>query len=556
MPTCFSLVEDRELKRMRMRLLVVLAVVGAMSACGGGAGPAFMEFVEIQPAQPKIGDVVTVRFRLLDERSIPLAGSVVDYKLGSANTGVTLSPASSVSLKGSGYAETQVVASSRVNSVVVIATSGAKSVTSPPITFAGSVPNGRQMTFQCGPIAADGSGGRHAIGAYDQARHLIAGSAINCTAHVADRNGDGFTGALVSFLTEAGTIGPTETSQANLVGDATVLYKTSLPMPEDVDPDVFSWTPPQGDLLNTGEYLAPLWMQPFNWVENPATIGTVANPTFTLREPRRPDPIRFKPDGTGRFTNNCRDNLVSMIAVTSGEEGFTDTNNNGVYDQGEEFDDLTEPFVDSNDNGTWDANERFIDLNGNREWNGKNGKWDPNTLIWKQERLLWTGIPAWEDLQLPASLPTVPGHRPVFTPVAPPTMNFVCPPGSLSCTQAGNAADLYKPFSVSAYIADPWFNAMAQNGDGDSCEIPNSDMSPIKVSGQQLSGVVFTYPAGSFLHFSVRDARDPNVPPVDQVPKRSPPIGFRNTIVCSFTSSPSNGYVVKVAAGTVEGTIE
>ena len=541
---------------MRMRLLVVLAVVGVMSACGGAAGPAVMEFVEIAPAQPKIGDVVTVRFRLLDSRGVPLAGSVVDYKLGSANTGVTLSPVSSVSIKGSGYAETQIVAASRVNSVIIIATSGDKSVTSPPITFAGSVPNGRQLTFQCGPIANTGSGGRHAIGAFDSSRHLIAGSAIDCSAHIADRNGDGVTGALVSFLTEAGTIGPTEVSQANLVGDATVLYKTSLPMPVDVDPDVFSWTPAQGDVLNTGEYLAPLWMQPYNWVENPATIGTVGNPTFTLREPRRPDPIRFKPDGTGRYTNNPRDNLVSMIAVTSGEEGFTDTNNNGQYDQGEEFDDLTEPFVDSNDNGTWDSNERFIDLNGNREWNGKNGKWDANTLIWKQERLLWTGIPATEDLLLPSQLPLVPGHKPVFTPVSPATMAFVCPAGSLSCSQAGNAADGYKPFRVVAYIADPWFNAMAQNGDGDTCEIPNIDMSPVKVTGQQLSGAAFTYPAGNFLSFTVKDARDPNIPAVDQVPRRSPPIGFRNTILCSFTSAPSNGYIVKVPAGTVDGTIE
>lgn len=538
---------------MRMRLLVVLAV-GVMSACGGSSGPAVMEFVEVAPAQPRIGDVVTVRFRLLDTRGVPLAGSVVDFKLGSTNTGVVLSPASATSIKGSGFAETQIVASARVNSVIVIATSGDKEVTSPPITFAGSVPNGRQLTFQCGPIANTGSGGRHAIGAYDQSRHLIAGSAIDCSAHLADRNGDGITGGLVSFLTEAGTIGPTEVSVANLVGDATVLYKTSLPLPVDVSPDTFSWTPPQGDLLNTGEYLAPLWMQPFNWVENPPTLGTTSNPTFTLREPRRPDPIRLKADGSGRVENNPRDNLVAMIAVTSGEEGFTDTNNNGQYDQGEEFDDLTEPFVDSNDNGTWDAFERFIDLNGNREWNGKNGKWDANTLIWKQERLLWTGIPAWEDLQ--QTLPGVPGHRRVFTPVSPATMDFKCPAGSLSCSQAGDATNLYKPFQVTAYIADPWFNAMAQNGDGDTCEIPNTDMSPIKVRGQQLSGVAFTYPAGNFLSFQVADARDPNLPAVDQVPKRSPPIGFRNTILCSFTSAPSNGYVAKVPAGTVEGTIE
>ncbi len=540
---------------MRTRLLVLSGLVSAclLPACGPAPGPASMEFVDVSPAQPRLGDVVTVRFRLFDERGNPLAGSPVDFKLGSANTGVTLSPVNVISIKGSGYAETQIIASARVNSVVVIATSGAKSVTSPPITFAGSVPNGRQFTFQCGPFAGKGSGGRHAIGAYDPSRYLIAGVSIECSARLADRNGDGVAEALVSFLTEAGTIGPTGLSTSDTIGAATVKYTTSLPLPLDVAPDQFKWATPQLEPLNTGEYLAPLWMQPYNWSENPA-IPQPPGVAYTMREPRRPDPIRLKADNSGRFENNPRDNLVAMIAVTSGEEGFTDTNNNGVYDMGEEFDDLTEPFVDSNDSGTWESFEKFIDVNGNREWNGKNLKWDSNTLIWKQERILWTGLPAAEDLLL--SVPGVVGQRRVFAPISPANLVFVCPPGSGSCQQAGDGANNYKPFQVTAYIADPWFNSIAKNGDGDGCEIPNADMSPVKVRSQELSGVAFTYPAGSYLSFSIADARDPNLPAIDQVPKRTPPIGFRNQILCSFTSAPSEGYVSKVAAGTVEGTIE
>lgn len=532
---------------MRMRLMVLGTMSALLFACGGAAGPAVMEFVEIQPPQPRIGDVVTVRFRLLDARGVPLAGAPVDFKLGSNNTGISPNPLpSTVSIKGSGFAEVQLIASSRVNSVIVVATSGDKQVTSPPITFAGSVPNGRQFTFQCGPIASTGSGGRHAIGAYDQSRHLIAGSSIECTAHVADRNGDAFTGALVSFLTEAGTIGATGVSEVNLVGDAKVLYKTSLPLPLDVDPGVFTWATPQEDPLNTGAYLAPLWMHPFNWNENPPQQAV-----YNLREPRRPDPIRLKPDSS-RYENNPRDNLVSMIAVTSGEEGFDDENNNGEYDEGEAIYDLTEPFVDYNDNGTHEDFERFIDTNGNGEWDGKNGEWDANTLIWVQERLLWTGIPAREDT---IPMPAVANHRVVFAPASPAVMVFECP-GS-PCSQAGNRLDGYKPFNVKAYIADPWFNAMAQNGDGDTCEIPNNDQSPVKVTSQQQSGSAFTYPPGNFLEFTVKDARDPNVPPIDQVPRRGPPgIGFRNSINCTFTSAPSNSYVIKVGVGTVEGTIE
>lgn len=53
---------------MRVRALAVLALV-SVSACGP-SGPAQMEFVEIIPLQPRIGDVVTVRFKLLDYRGV------------------------------------------------------------------------------------------------------------------------------------------------------------------------------------------------------------------------------------------------------------------------------------------------------------------------------------------------------------------------------------------------------------------------------------------------------------------------------------------------------
>lgn len=542
---------------MRVRLLAVLAM--GLSACGA-AGPSVLEFVEVAPAQPKIGDVATVRFRLIDERGLPLAGAPVSFSLLAANTGVSLSPTSVSSLRGSGFAETQLIASGRVNSVIVVATSGDKSIQSPPITFAGTVPSGRQLTFQCGPIAGNGSGGRHAIGAYDQSRHLIAGSQIECAAHVADRNGDGIEGALVSFMTEAGTIGPSEVSTSNLIGDAIIRYKTSLPLPLDVAPDTFSWVVNE-DLVHTGEYLAPLWMHPFNWTITPSAFITN---NWTLQEPRRPDPIRRAPDGSGFIENNPRDNLVSMIAVTSGEEGFTDLNNNGTYDPGEPYDDLTEPFVDSNDDGTWNENERFIDLNGNRKWDGKNDKWDANTLIWKQERLLWTGIPAYEDIE---GINFVPGHKRVFSPAGCVNplgcttngnivqINLECP-GAGFCAQAGNAADMYRPFRMRAYLADPWFNSMARNSDGDSCEIPAVEESPVKVTGGTMAGIAFTYPAGTFMEFNVADKRDPSTPPAEQVPRRQPPIGFRSSILCSFTSSPIDGYVVKIAVGTIEGTVE
>lgn len=537
--------------RMRLKVLAGLMSVCLVPACGGSTGAASIDYVEVMPAQPKIGDVATVRFKLLDERSLPLAGSTVEFKLESANSGVTLSPLTAVSIRGSGYAETQIIASARVNSVIISATSGNKKVFSPPITFAGSVPSGRQLTFQCGPIAGDGSGGRHAIGAYDSTRTLIAGSQLDCTAHVGDRNGDGVSDALVSFMTEAGTIGATGLSKADLVGNATVTYKTSLPLPQDVAPEVFKWVTAIAELSNTGEYLAPLWMHPYEWVEDPRTVALSATPNrYTLSEPRRPDPIRLTMDGSGlngRFLNNPRDNLVSIIAITSGEEGFTDSNNNGKFDDNEAYDDLTEPFVDSNDNGTWDRDERFIDVDGKGTWNGKNGSWDANTLIWKQERILWTGSPAEEDTKM--VVPNVIGHRPVFAPAfAASAINLVC--NGSPCTAAGPEQ------FVSAYLADPWFNSLAQNGDSDKCAIDTEDKSPVVAKAESGSGFAFTYPPGRFMTFSIKDARNPNAPPAEQVARRVPAIPFRATISCSFQSAPKASYTLKLSIGSVTGTIE
>jgi hypothetical protein len=241
-----------------------------------------------------------------------------------------------------------------------------------------------------------------------------------------------------------------------------------------------------------------------------------------------------------------------MIAITSGEEGFTDSNNNGVYDQGEPFDDLTEPFVDANDNGTWDPDERFIDINGNKTWDGKNDRWDANTLIWVEEKILWTGIPDEKDAM--SVVPGVTGHRPVFLPVSPSVLNLTCPGTGSLCAQAG------PPVDVTAYIADPWFNSLAQNGDGDKCLILESDESPVKVTTGNAAGTVYTYPytypAGRYLKFRIADARDPNVPADENVPRRSPPIDFVATIFCQYTASPLDSYSILVAAGTVTGKIE
>jgi len=62
------------------------------------------------------------------------------------------------------------------------------------------------------------------------------------------------------------------------------------------------------------------------------------------------------------------DMRVTIVAYTVGEESFTDTNGNGIFDDddGSAFIDLEEPYVDANENGIYDYGEDIIDVvNGN-----------------------------------------------------------------------------------------------------------------------------------------------------------------------------------------------
>ncbi|WP_224247896.1 hypothetical protein [Hyalangium gracile] len=515
---------------MRLGLASCVVLASAFMACSPPP-PATLEFVDQSPTNPRLGEITTLRFRAIDSRGAPQAGTPVHFELQSPVPGVTLSPTDSSTNVGDGIVSTQLVANGRVASVVVIASSGDKVAISPAVSFAGAGANGKQFTFQCGQIAGDASGGLHALGAWDDTRYLIAGVKARCVAHVGDRNGDGIAGAQVSFLTEAGTVGPTATSVSDVVGNAEILYKTSYPLPVETDPGTFTWNPPN-DATHTGEYLAPLWMHPFYWTQNPIRdYGTLINPQEPRPEPFRDDPIR------PNQRNNPRDNLVAMIAVTTGEEGYNDKNNNGVFDEaGGEFDprfDLTEPFVDNNDDGTWQDTERYVDTNGNGRWDGKNGKYDNSTLIWVQERIIWTGWPHPLDREESAL-----NRAPVVRQLKPPS-------GTTITLQHFGATDAV------FLLADPWFNRLAQNDGGDGCE--GGNVGPVIVENLP-KGVAFTYPSYSVEQFSIRDQHDPATNP-QPAPYPAPGIPFSVAAACSYTAAQEDGHIVQVPSPTIPGVV-
>lgn len=508
------------------RLLPVCCALGIVVVGCGANPPASLEFQEVTPAQPRIGEIATIRFLAIDSRGVPMSGAQVSFRLQNEAPGVTLSPQVATATKGTGIAEVQVVASSRVSSIVVIAESDGVTAFSPPITFAGALPSARQFTFQCGEIAGNATGGIHGLIAYDDSRNLVAGVAMNCIAHVGDRNGDGVVGAQVSFITEAGTIGPTQASQTDRIGDAKILYKTSLPLPKEVAPVTFTWTP-ANSATQTGDYVAPLWMHPYDWITNPILgVGTPG------AEPRRNDPVYELLSGTTRV-NNPRDNLVAMVAVTTGEEAFDDVNNNGRYDTGEPFTDLTEPFVDSNDNGTWDPDERYIDTNANGIWDGKNGVFDESTLIWAQEKLLWTGLPnLTHDTRPPA---------PVF--------RQITPAGPVQIPHLGCV-------SFQFIASDPWFNPVARPKGNDGCTMESSSEAVVALPKEISRGALTSYPAGIIYGGSVCDAHTPEVLPdggTGELP--APGAAFTAIAECTHSWSTLSEGEVTILFNAASGTV-
>jgi len=91
--------------------------------------------------------------------------------------------------------------------------------------------------------------------------------------------------------------------------------------------------------------------------------------------------------------------FVKEYYVSSEEDKFIDTNENGVWDDceiltndrdGDGEWDRAEPFTDTNGNGTWDSTDEFTDTNGNGVWDegeiltndhDGDGEWDPAELF-------------------------------------------------------------------------------------------------------------------------------------------------------------------------------
>jgi|GEM_PF-1783194 len=75
----------------------------------------------------------------------------------------------------------------------------------------------------------------------------------------------------------------------------------------------------------------------------------------------------------GPNPNPGSDFRVTVTAYTMGEEAFTDSNGNGLFDDGDAgFEDIEEPYLDANYNGSFNPGDKIIDVVSTNDPTGQN----------------------------------------------------------------------------------------------------------------------------------------------------------------------------------------
>lgn len=252
------------------------------------------------------------------------------------------------------------------NATVRAEVPGAFTTLSVPVRW--NLPSARGMTLTCSKINLD-------VYNASQPKALT----VPCTVKVLERDDSNLqVETPIRFLTEAGTVPDVLTIKNS--GTVDFNFVTSGTFPE----------PPFG---------GPLKARP-----------AIMDGSTTLFHARPAEPVT--PQG-----NHPRARYVTLVAWAEGEEQFTDTNTNGVWDPGEPFVDVpakngrwdaAEPFADVNLDGVRQSSEAFLDVNGNGVWddaepftdlNG-NGVWDPGEPFVDTDRHngIWDPGEAFTDL--------------------------------------------------------------------------------------------------------------------------------------------------------------
>lgn len=410
----------------------------------------------------------TLRFRLLDTEGQPFVGGAsMSFEIIGNPGGVSVFPPTAridenaeatVNLRSGPVAGTVLV---RATAVIDGDAGVTPETVSDQIVVVGAKVNGRNIAVSCEFAAVPGLWG-------NDCSFMRIDEHTACRAVLGDRYNNAI-GRKVSVFwsTEAGLFGPPSTT-----GEA--------------DPD--AEPADQAELGRTSNTL-----RTFN-ARMPKDVPPLDTPGD--EEPRRtggPDDCLARDGGVRTF--NPRDGLVTFIVHTKGEEGFWDRNNNGRYDEGEEFLDIGEPYIDANDNGQYDPDEEFVDTNDNGAYDPPNGEWDADTTLWAEGHVLYTNhaqLVTWT----PASIPDI--ELAQSTPVAvnfkDENLNATAPAFSTySLTVADPAAGEMRVHSLTENIADTFGFRVAQQttcltGDDGACTIKTRLSGLADVDGYTVFG--------------------------------------------------------------------
>ncbi|MCW4011403.1 MAG: Ig-like domain-containing protein, partial [Candidatus Bathyarchaeota archaeon] len=315
---------------------------------------------------PDDDETSIVQFLIKDTNGDPVAGSqTVTMTLSGPNGGEYIGSVEGTTTLdvGSvdGYATVVLHSGTVPGPVTITATVDGTSLStaSGVIAIGGGIPSEGHFSLSTTTLNIEGF-------AYD-------GITADITARIADRYGNYnvLEGTSVSFYSECGAID--RAVNLNGQGEGSVVFRTQQPIPENVD-------------IATGSADVIAYEQEIIADYSNLLGVTIAN------------------------TNNPRDGLCTIVAVVDGEEEFTDSNANGVYDlsSNESFDDTYDDVhLDMDDDSEsiaygaevpgvpYDSSfeDLIVDRNQNGSFDGMNDAWDSNKRISQTIKLLYTGVP-------------------------------------------------------------------------------------------------------------------------------------------------------------------
>jgi hypothetical protein len=275
-----------------------------------------------------------------------------------------------------GLASAPLVSGTLAGTLVVTATTTAggvtRTVTLPNVSVIGAKANLANLSIQCSPRNVP------ALAEHDCSTSWV-DAPITCAALLKDRfNNLLGTSTQVVFASEAAAVGQVAWTPA---------YD-----PEAQGPD-------QADLGTATQIFQ--------------TLG--AGLPFDVAPQGNEDSVDHGLDGCGVRTHNPRDGVVTIVAVTDGEEAFFDANGSGAYEAGEPFVDQGEPFIDQDDDGAYtaatatSAGEWFLDVDGDGAYTPGNLAWDASAKIWTQTVVVYTSYA--QQVVADAATPTFLGTR-------------------------------------------------------------------------------------------------------------------------------------------------